>query len=218
MRVKIIPSEAAGNVQPWRARELGGKPKADTTAPQLENNKLELQEHANQQGFEQGYAAGLEQAVDDLSVNRKQLATLFESLSRPLDHLNDAVERELVELSLAIARQILHRELTLDSKHIIGLIRQAIHQLPSASRNIRIHLHPDDAAVIRETLSQNEDAQRWRIEDDATLQRGSCHVHTDTSFMDSGIDALINRLSLEMLGGKRETDIKEAEDADIESC
>ena len=182
------------------------------------NERTQLQyENAKQEGFEQGYAAGLQQAVDDLSANRKQLKSLFQSLAQPLDHLNDAVEQELLELSLSVARQILRRELTADPRHIIGLIRQAITQLPSASRNIRIHLHPEDAAVVRDTLGQNEDAPRWRLEDDATLQRGSCHVHTDTSFMDAGIDALINRLSLEMLGGMRETDIKEAEDANIES-
>ena len=216
---KIIPREAAGKVQPWRAPELGkqGNSKGISVSSNRDE-KTQLQyENAKQEGFEQGYAAGLQQAVDDLSANRKQLTTLFQSLVQPLDHFNDAVEQELLELSLAVARQILRRELTADPRHIIGLIRQAITQLPSASRNIRIHLHPEDAAVVRDTLGQNEDAQRWRLEDDATLHRGTCHVHTDTSFMDAGIDALINRLSLEMLGGMRETDIKEAEDANIES-
>lgn len=219
MRAKIISSENAGKAERWMVPKLGEQKSRASTPPDPmpEQHAVEMHEKDSQTGFEKGYEAGLQQAVDDLSANRKQLAALFQSMAQPLEHLNDTVEKELYELALEIARQILRREITEDPRHIIGLIRQAINQLPSASRNIRIHLHPEDATIVRETLSQNEDAQRWRLEDDATLQRGTCHVHTDTSFMDAGIDALINRLSLEMLGGKRETDIKEAEDADIES-
>ena len=217
MRAKIISSEKTGKAERWIAPSVGEQQPEHKPAPIPEQHANELHEKETQTGFEQGYEAGLQTAVDDLSANRKQLAMLFQSMAQPLEQLNETVEKELYELALEIARQILRREITEDPKHIIGLIRQAILQLPSASRNIRIHLHPEDAAIVRETLSQNEDAQRWRLEDDATLQRGACHVHTDTSFMDAGIDALINRLSLEMLGGKRETDIKEAEDADIES-
>ena len=50
---------------------------------------------------------------------------------------------------MALARQIVRRELKTDPTQIIGIIREAIAALPVAARDVRVHLHPEDAAVVR---------------------------------------------------------------------
>ena len=52
------------------------------------------------------------------------------------------VERELLTLAMALARQIVRRELKTDPTQIIGIIREAIAALPVAAREVRVHLHP----------------------------------------------------------------------------
>lgn len=209
---KVIPSEQAGEVQPWQIPELTNAQSGVVTPFPLSNNSagqaLEAEE-LRQTGFQQGYEEGLALAKKELASQQAQLEETLQALAQPLDKLNQEVEQELVELSLAVALQILRREITQDPKHVIGLIREAVNQLPAASRKIRIHLHPDDAQVVRETLNQQDDSQHWQIKDDPTLARGSCQVHSETSFLDAGIDALINRLAVDMLGGHRTTDTNE---------
>ena len=211
MRSKIIPPEEAGKVEPWKIPELT-HPHTNLSVFPLAGTKpagAGLDEDARLEGFQQGYEEGQALAKKELDATQAKLENTLQVLAQPLERLNLAVEQELVELSLAVALQILRREITQDPKHVIGLIREAVTQLPAASRQIRIHLHPDDAQVVRETLNQQDDAQRWQIKDDPTLPRGSCQVHSETSFLDAGIDALVNRLAADMLGGHRVTDQSE---------
>lgn len=212
---RIIPREQAGEVQPWRMPELaGGAHGVVTPFPAGQAEAQEPQsEEARLAGFQQGYEEGLAQAQKELDVQRAQFEEILRAMAQPLARLDQAAEQELVELSLAVALQILRREITQDPKHVIGLIREAVGQLPAASRQIRVHLHPQDAKVVRETLNQQDDAQRWQIRDDPTLPRGGCQVHSETAFLDAGIDALVTRLAIDLLGGHRTTDIPETGDA-----
>lgn len=184
-------------------------PVSQATSTEMQST---LSDADKQAGFEQGYAEGLQQASHDLAEQRAQLEGIIKTLAQPLERLNDAVEHELLELAMAVALQILRREIKLDPRHVIGLIREAIKQLPAGSRQVRVHLHPEDARVVRETLNQQGDAKRWELKDEPSLPRGGCQVHTETAFMDAGIDALIARLAVDMLGGHRTTDLNESND------
>lgn len=211
---KVIPREQAGEVQPWQIPELTNAQTGVVTPFPLGSNspgQASKAEELRQAGFQQGYEEGLALAKKELASQQTQLEETLQALAQPLERVNQEVEQELVELSLAVALQILRREITQDPKHVIGLIREAVNQLPAASRKIRIHLNPNDAQVVRDVLNQQDDSQHWQIKDDPTLPHGSCQVHSETSFLDAGIDALVNRLAVDMLGGHRTTDTNEAD-------
>ena len=187
--------------------KLSEKVQKPATDNGREVEKAQLEE-AYRKGYEEGLqaAGGLQDAQKQQAIKLKEIV---QAMSRPLNRINDAVEAELVELSLAVAKMILRREIAEDPKHIVGLIREAIKQLPATSLNIRIHLHPDDAIVVREALSGTEQAALWQIEEDPLMHSGDCQIHTDTSFIDAGIDGLVARLASEMLGGHRSMDLSE---------
>jgi flagellar assembly protein FliH len=88
------------------------------------------------------------------------------------------VERELLTLAMALARQIVRRELKADPTQIIGIIREAIAALPVAAREVRVHLHPEDAAVVREHLAPTESERAWAIVEDPVMARGGCQITT----------------------------------------
>ncbi len=157
--------------------------------------------------YRKGYEEGLQEVIAANDIQKQQLMQVLQNMSRPLDRINDAVETELVELSLAVAKLILRREISEDPAHIVGLIREAIKQLPASTLEIRVHLHPGDAKVVRDVLTQGDHSEPWQIDEDAAVQPGDCQIHTDTSFIDAGIDGLINRLAAEMLGSHRATDL-----------
>ncbi|CAG0878812.1 unnamed protein product [Cyprideis torosa] len=214
----------------WQVPELGSsanKQTADTVAfPYKQENAApdpQATEIAyNQQDIDEAYQKGLQDGLQQSSVSRdgqaEQLNEIIQALVRPVQRVNDTVEAELVELSLAVAKLILRREISEDPKHIAGLIHEAVKQLPAATLNVRIHLNPDDAVIVQSALAQSEQSSRWSIEPDPTMKPGDCQIRTDTSFIDAGIDGLINRLAAEMLGGHRSTDMNEhADDSDPQS-
>jgi len=50
-----------------------------------------------------------------------------------------------------------------------------------AARDVRVHLHPEDAAVMREHLAPTESERAWVIVEDPVMARGGCQITTATS-------------------------------------
>ncbi|MDO6460379.1 FliH/SctL family protein [Granulosicoccaceae sp. 1_MG-2023] len=221
---KVMRPDASATVTPWQVPPLE---QVRSAAPADNISGFTVTDYANSagpepepepqaepvKGYEDGYADGLAEGQRRAAVSceqeRAELQALLHALARPLEQVNQAVENELTALALAAAKMILRRELSAQPAHITGLIRDAINSLPASGSVIHVQLNPADAVLVREALSGDTSAQAWQIREDASLQRGQCHVHTESSFVDAGIDALINRLAAEMSGGRRATDQNE---------
>lgn len=167
-----------------------------------------------QQGFDQGLAAGTKQAYDENTELLHQKAVLFanliESLRDPFQALDDEVERELVKLSIAIATQIIRREIKLDPGQVIASVREAINVLPLSSQKIQLYLHPEDAELVRSALSLDEMSTAWGVVEDPLITRGGCKVDTDISHVNATVENRLAAVIATLLGGERETDGKDA--------
>lgn len=215
---KVMTPDETATVTPWQVPSLEQIRSSGLTDSAATFTRTDFGAPAKApveppKGYDEGFAEGLLEGERRATATRDQekaeLLSVLQAMARPLEQINEAVESELVALSLAAAKMILRREIADAPSHIAGLIREAVNSLPASTTGIRVHLHPNDAAVVREVLGAEDSGHPWQIQDDASLQRGDCHVHTDTSFVDAGIDALINRLAAEMTGGQRSTDMNE---------
>ncbi|MGV6857386.1 MAG: FliH/SctL family protein [bacterium] len=224
---KVIPGDAEVDVKPWYIPDVNTLSSDDpdvftpnTQSQDSETSRVEReQEEYNSQynqGFEQGYADGKQAADEELARKSQQLDTLLDFLAKPVTQVEQRVEQELLELSLAVARQILRREISIDPKHIIGLIRSAVGRLPAAENEVIVSLNPDDARVIRKALKESSNKQRWKIVEDPGLDPGSCNINSENSYIDGSVDAMVNQISLDLFGGQRDIDRtrgKESEDS-----
>jgi flagellar assembly protein FliH len=68
---------------------------------------------------------------------------------------------------------------------------------------VRLHLHPDDAALVRETLSPAEGEHAWVIVEDPLLTRGGCTVSTDNSKIDATAESRLQALIISVAGDER---------------
>lgn len=221
---KVISLSDDVSYQAWKAPEFASGDTSNTAEalafPYKQETAGEAPKEAGvssyQDDLDDAYHKGLEEGLKQSGTSHEgqteQLQQILQALTRPVQRVNDNVEAELVELSLAVAKLILQREISEDPKHIAGLIREAVKQLPAATQNVRIHLNPDDAVIVQSALATSEKSSSWMIEADPAMKPGDCQIHTDTSFIDAGIDGLINRLAAEMLGGHRSTDLNEKSD------
>ncbi len=210
---RIIPRDKTGRFRRWSPPEVDqAAPEqpafltATTRAARSDVETLAAREAAQREGFREGYEEGLQAAQAELTTLRESLRRTLAFLARPVDYLEEQIEQELLELALAVARQILRREVQADPRHLIGLVRHAVRQLPATQGTIHIHLHPDDARVVRPVLHEDEAHAQWDVVDDPAVARGDCEVTTDTSRIDAGIDTLVARLAADLLGGQRQGD------------
>lgn len=203
---KVIRAADLGEVAAWGPPAVdapAGSRGGAVTAGVLEDLQQEAYHEAYQQGLKNGAAAGREQ----LRAQVERIDALLSDLARPLAELDDTVQRELLALAMALARQIVRRELKLDPTQIIGIVREAVAQLPVAARDVRVQLHPQDAAIVREHLAPAERERAWTLVEDPMMMRGGCQVVSASSRIDVRLETRLGALLTELMGGERETDV-----------
>lgn len=223
---RVISGKDAPEVRPWSIPDVDSvNPHSDevfqSTGDDFDPTSVREQQQKKEfdggynEGFAKGYAEGKQAAEEELERDRSGLLMTLNFLSRPVENLEQQVEHELLELSLAVAKQILKREISLQPKHIIGLIRASVARLPVAESEVSVHLNPDDAKIIRNALNTSENSQRWKIVEDPGLNQGACIVNSDSSFVDGSVDAMVKQVALDLFGGQRSNERERGGESDI---
>ena len=196
-----MSEKAAKAPTPWAVPNIDGSDgKGYLTAGRLEDLQRQAWDEAYKKGYDEGLAAGAE----EIAARSRRFEELLKALSKPFDRLDEKVERELVELAIAITKQLFRREIRVNPSHVIGVVREAIRLLPVASRNVQVHLHPDDAALVRETLSPAEHEPAWTIVEDPLIEKGGCNVTTDNSRIDATNESRLKTVIRSLTGDERQ--------------
>jgi flagellar assembly protein FliH len=109
-------------------------------------------------------------------------------------------------LAIGIAHQLIRREIKIDPGQIIAVIREAVNVIPLASQQLTLHMHPEDAELVRSSLALEELSTPWNIIEDPLITRGGCRVETETSKVDVTVENRFAAIVSTILGGEREQD------------
>jgi flagellar assembly protein FliH len=184
-----------------------GRPGAGQSPAALEAEYREAWRNGFEEGRREGLAAGasqLEARERELVARVAEVEAVLRALARPLERLDEAAAAELARLALATGTQLARRELRQDPAQIIAVIRECVNALPASARHVRVHLHPADAAVIRERLAQPAAERAWTIVEDPVLGRGGCRVTTDVSQIDARFESRVAAAMAAILGDERD--------------
>jgi flagellar assembly protein FliH len=169
-----------------------------------------VEREAWDKGYAEGHAAGLaaaaqQQQVAQAEIDRRvlHLGSILEFMARPMAHVDEQVQRQLAQLAGAIARQVVRREIRLQPEDIIGLIRDTVSLLPVTAREVRVHLNPEDARLVRTRLSDVADERAWSITEDPILPRGGCRVSSENSTIDAQVEHRLGAAIAAVLGDER---------------
>ena len=207
MSEPLIRLGDSATIERWQLPEVTGPVIGLAESRRRQDNELR---HALQQAEARGYQAGLERAQGE---NRARLAALEERirridavmgvLARPLEQLDAEVEAELVQLALAVGKQLARRELRIEPAQIIAIVRESLAQLPLTARELRVHMHPEDAATVREHLSAGAGERLWTLVEDPRLSRGGCLVQAESSRVDARLESRIAAIATNAFGDER---------------
>ncbi|MEQ1439329.1 FliH/SctL family protein [Fontimonas sp. SYSU GA230001] len=188
---EVLQAESLGpGLARWQLPRFdqGGPP----TAQRLEDIEAAAYQEGLQRGQAEGFAVGQKAAL----AQAQRLQTLIEHMARPLAHLDEETEQALVELASAIARRILGEELSLRPERVVGMVREALAGVPPMPRSVRINVHPDDVALVREHVRPAHEIKDYEVVGDATLKRGDCRVVTESSQIDARLDERVRIAAL----------------------
>lgn len=209
---KVIPQAELAEYERWVLPTVQSSSRAAPSGLGLGANLLtagqieQVQRQAYEEGFALGRREGLAAGQVELHAQVQRLDQMMRALSVPFEGLDQQVEQELLLLTTTMLRQLVRRELKSDPGQIVAVVREAMASLPVATRNARLYLHPEDAALVRDALAISDAERPWRIMEDPVLTRGGCRVITDTSSIDASVETRLAILIATVLGGVRDSD------------
>lgn len=156
----------------------------------------ELEREAFMKGYAQGERAGAEAAAKRGEATLRRMAQTVEELAGLRTELVQKTERQVVELALAIAGRILHREVSLDRELLVAMARVALERL-GENTSATIRLNPDDYAFIG-AKAQVGESPNLRVVADPLVSSGGCLVQSDFGLIDVGIDAQISEMAMSL--------------------
>jgi flagellar assembly protein FliH len=204
--VSVLTREGLPELQRWNPPQVGdafGTPAGDASGRPTVRDLEALEEQAREEGYAAGRSEGLASAQQQLRANMARLDALYASAAQPLQALDDAVEQELAQLALVVARRVIAHELKASPERVVQAVRQAAAALPSATRELRVRLHPDDLALLRE-LDMGE--THWQLLADPSLSRGGCRLESERSRLDARLETRLAAMVDAVLGDDRRDD------------
>ncbi|MFL6617798.1 MAG: flagellar assembly protein FliH [Povalibacter sp.] len=203
-------SSDTGDVARWDLPSVSGRSiqarRPGPTVGQLEDIEKKAYEEAYAAGREAGLAAAraeMQPAQERLRSQLNGVTAVLDKLSKPLEDLDAEVGEQLARLAVSVAKQVIRRELRMDPSQVIAIMRETVALLPVSARQVRIHLHPEDAVVIRERLAAPGGDRAWSLVEDPVLTRGGCLVTTDTAQVDARLESRIASVVGAMFGNER---------------
>jgi len=123
-------------------------------------------------------------------------------LRKQCDELAASWEESAVQVCLALAEQLLHRQVSLNPDSVREMIATPL-RLAAGCDRIELRIHPDDCLVLgqrpEDFVSDLSGCRDVRLTKDATVERGECVITTNHGQIDARITTQLERIAAELI-------------------
>jgi flagellar assembly protein FliH len=179
--------------------ETSEEPPQAAADPREQQQLTERERDAFTKGYAQGERAGTDAAAVQADQLLRRLASTIDEVAATRSEVIRGTEHQVVQLALAVARQILDRALNVDRELLLAMARVALDRL-GEHRAVTIRLHPDDHALVTTSQHHKWSHDQIQIVADAAVARSGCLVQSDFGVMNVGLDGQFNELARTLLG------------------
>lgn len=191
-------SDMEVSYQRWEPATLdpvGARGMQMPTAAELEDIHHQAHQEGLEAGYKEGYEAGYQQGSVLAAEELSRLNALMGSVSEAIKGYEEAMGGEMLALTLEIARQVLRQALKVKPELLLPIVRSAMESLPQNTAHPHLHLHPDDAVLVRAGMQAELLQGGWRVIEDQRVARGGCRIETPVSETNAAIDNRWQRLA-----------------------
>ena len=103
-------------------------------------------------------------------------------------------ETQVVSLAIAIAKAVIRNEITTTPAQVEHVAKEALTMLPKNASGIKLHMHTDDIALLKETLDPElmDALKNINFVPTSSISRGGCIVEADESYINAGLDTRLD--------------------------
>jgi flagellar assembly protein FliH len=198
---------------PLEPLEPSEPPPRDAAAKQLAQamaEAAEIREQARAEGFEQGRAAGLQEGRAEIEAATEALAAAAREVSELREQTVEAVERDAIELGLALAGKILPAALLARPEVVAYAVQGALRRV-SGQRTLSVLVSPEDLETVRAALGEQQlpsAPEAFDLQGDSRVQRGGVIVRTTEGELDAQVSTQLERAAevafAELAGGAQQ--------------
>jgi flagellar assembly protein FliH len=156
-------------------------------------------EKLQQEAHREGYAAGYEEGTARVRMEAMRLHSVVEQLEEALAALDNSIAREVLNLGVEIARNVVRQTIRVNPEVVVAVVREAINQLPH--QHTAIYLNPEDASVVRSHIGDQLTHAGHRIFEDGAIARGGCKVESGGSQIDATVPTRWDRIVESLVDG-----------------
>jgi len=180
MEPPLVPGDGPA---PWDLHESPGKRAAE-----------EKEAAAFERGRQEGEARARTAYTQQLSGTQASIDRAVELFKTQREEYFARIEPEVVQLALAIARKILHREAQMDPLLLTGIVHVALEKLDAGTR-IRLRAHPGDVHLWNQYFAE-PGASRPAPEliGDPTLKAGELCLETEVGSTQISLDTQLKEI------------------------
>jgi flagellar assembly protein FliH len=187
------PGAAAADQQIF---EQGAQPDQNhASPPNITEIELKKREAA---AYEQGVAAGRAsvqaEAARAIGEARDFVTETLKNFEQERKVYYRRIEGDIVDLALAVARKVLHREAQVDRVVLAGVVRVALEKIAGTSQ-VTLHVHPTAVQVWQNYMAeQTIFATIPSVVEDGSLRPDQLVLKTSHGSTELGIDAQLNEI------------------------
>lgn len=198
------PNAATNKIRPPTAEEIEAirqqaydEGKQEGYQAGLAQGKQEGLPLGKEEGFEQGFEQGLAEGQTRIEARLLQLDQLLSELIVPIEKQQNLIEEAMLNVSMAVARAVIYRELSIDSSSINRALEKILNDLPKADKGFVLRIHPQDESAVAPVLKRHNSAISLKLDD--KLSVGGCVLDSSTQFIDYTIEKRFQKTVQSML-------------------
>ncbi len=219
---KPVPSEPEieqpAPVEKSKPRKAPPKPRAEereaeeilrqakTDSEKMLKESQEKAAHIEREAYESGYKQGEKTGIE---IGEKRFESAIKALEKALVEFKEVaasslgdMDSEIVRLSLAVARKVIHAEVLQNPDVIIQNLRHVLKRVTDKD-SVVIRLHPSDAERAKsaqaELLDGIPDIRDLTFQADPAIPRGGAVVETSFGDLDARLDEQFQRIEKSLI-------------------
>ena len=199
---QVVPFAWGGTTpvqRPSEVAQIAAPIVPDEPPPVRQTQLATVERDAFAKGYKQGERAGGEAAGKRGEAMLRRLAETLTELNTLRATMIRQTELQIVELALAVARRVVHREISLDKDLLVAIARVALDRL-GESASVTVRLHPEEFDAVGGARVSEEAGNGVTFVSDPRVPRGGCRVESDMGMVEAGVDAQIQEIARALLG------------------
>ncbi len=205
-------SEAAVSYD-FEQLEPSDPPPRDAAARALAEARVEaeqIREQARAQGHTEGLAAGHADGLAQISSAAGALGEALAGVSSLRDEVAESVERDAIELALALAEKVLAASLQARPELVVEVVQGALRRL-NDRRRITVLVNPNDLQTVKDALgdlqTQANGIELADLQSDQRVGVGGAIVRSAEGELDASVETQLERarevVMAELASGER---------------